>query len=67
MTGDLYFVLFLLFTAFILLAVLNIMTGIFVDRAIRISSEDRDGLILEKLHNERKMVEDSNTHTIITP
>merc|ERR1712178_209308 len=28
------------------------------DRAIRISSEDRDGLILEKLHNERIMVEE---------
>jgi hypothetical protein len=66
-TGDIYFCLFLLFTAFVLLAVLNIMTGIFVDRAMRIASEDRDGMILEKLYHERKMVEDlTRTFCIIT-
>jgi len=57
-TGPFYVFLFLLFTAFMILAVMNIMTGIFCDRAIRYSAEDREGMMAEKLFYERKMVED---------
>merc|ERR1712216_1382 len=56
--STLYYSIFLFFTAFFILAVMNIVTGVFVDRAMKVSHEDFDGMVLERLNYERHMVKD---------
>lgn len=46
---SLYRVLFLMFIAFSLFAAVNVVTGVFVESAMRTSEEDRDFLIQEEL------------------
>ena len=46
--GYFYYFLFLFFIAFAILALLNILTGLFVDRAMRGVAEDKDGMVLER-------------------
>merc|ERR1712203_895774 len=55
--SDLYFLLFLAYIAFTMFAILNIITGIFVDAALQTALSERD-LIMERQHDlERKSVE----------
>jgi hypothetical protein len=56
--GKIYYSLFLFFIAFIILALLNILTGIFVDRAMKASAEDKDGEAIALLKQEREIVSD---------
>jgi len=56
--GYTYYGLFLFFIAFVILALLNILTGLFVDRAMRGVAEDKDGMAIEKLHSDRAVVAD---------
>jgi len=46
-SGIIYYSLFLFYTAFASLAVLNVLTGMFVDAAMKISSEDDQSVIDE--------------------
>merc|ERR1719487_1045274 len=56
--GQLYYFTFIFFIAFVSLAVLNMLTGIFTEKAIRVASSDKAGVLLEHLQNEREMVEE---------
>jgi len=56
--GAYYYALFLFFIVFVILALLNILTGIFVDRAFKAVADDKDGMALEKLHTDRAVVRD---------
>jgi len=56
--GHFYYSLFLFFIAFVILALLNILTGLFVDRAMKGVAEDKDGMVLERLHSDRVLVTD---------
>jgi len=53
--GNIYYGLFLFYIAFVLFAFLNILTGIFVDGAIRASKGDMEGSILSRLEEERHL------------
>lgn len=53
-----YYSLFLFFIIFVFLALLNILTGIFVDRAFKAVADDKDGMALEKLYTDRAVVAD---------
>jgi hypothetical protein len=65
--GRVYYCLFLFFIAFIILALLNILTGIFVDRAMKASAEDKDGEALTRLNEERDAVADlCRLHCVIS-
>jgi len=52
-TSNAYYCLFVFYTGFCIFALLNILTGIFVDNAIKHSASDRDEVILEQLCEER--------------
>jgi len=56
--GGIYYIVFLFFIAFILLAVLNILTGIFVDSAMRVSAEDADGQVALHVDSEHATIQD---------
>merc|ERR1712232_172469 len=56
--GWLYCIAFLLFTFFFIFALFNILTGIFVEKAVLASQPDRDELILEQSRKARKETED---------
>jgi len=45
--GEHYFVIFELFMAFLTLAVLNILTGIFVEHAVEAAENDRDNIVFQ--------------------
>jgi len=45
--GEHYFVMFELFIAFLTLAVLNILTGIFVEKAVEAAENDRDNIVFQ--------------------
>lgn len=47
-TGDFYAVVFLFFTFFFSFALFNILTGVFVEKAVLAASPDRDELIMEQ-------------------
>lgn len=65
--GNFYFILFLFFISFIILALMNILTGIFVDRAMKASADDKDGEVLAKLTNDRSAVRDlCKLHCVIS-
>merc|ERR1719482_1807022 len=65
--GKFYYCLFLFFIAFIILALLNILTGIFVDRAMRATAEDKDGEAISKLEADREAVRDlCKLHCVIS-
>eukprot|EP00405_Crypthecodinium_cohnii_P048324 CAMPEP_0206607800 /NCGR_PEP_ID=MMETSP0325_2-20121206/52478_1 /ASSEMBLY_ACC=CAM_ASM_000347 /TAXON_ID=2866 /ORGANISM="Crypthecodinium cohnii, Strain Seligo" /LENGTH=137 /DNA_ID=CAMNT_0054125107 /DNA_START=26 /DNA_END=435 /DNA_ORIENTATION=- len=53
-----YQVLFLLFISFSTLAVVNIVTGIFVDSAFQCSRQDRESLVSEEILNREKYLKD---------
>jgi len=53
-----YRMLFLLFVSFSLFAVVNVVTGVFVESAIATSGQDRDTLIKEELHREQRYLID---------
>mmetsp|Transcript_9666 Transcript_9666/g.21562 ORF Transcript_9666/g.21562 Transcript_9666/m.21562 type:complete len:691 (-) Transcript_9666:128-2200(-) len=55
--GDGYSVLFLAYTAFFNFAVYNVLTGIFVERAMSVAEPGRDGMILELRRKERAELE----------
>merc|ERR1712137_308097 len=48
-TGMMYYALFLFYIAFLTFAVLNVLTGIFVDAAMSVAQKDRDSVISEEL------------------
>merc|ERR1712137_583320 len=48
-TGTMYYGLFLFYIAFLAFAVLNVLTGIFVDAAMSVAQKDRDNVIIEEL------------------
>jgi hypothetical protein len=50
--------LFLFFVAFVSLAILNMLTGIFTEKAIKVASSDKAGVLLEHLDSERELVEE---------
>lgn len=50
--GAHYYILFLFYIAFIVFAVLNVLTGIFVDQAMQMAALDRDNVIHEALERE---------------
>lgn len=54
--GKIYYATFLFFIAFIILAVLNILTGIFVENAMRAAAHDRDGHVMEEMDVEHGLV-----------
>jgi len=56
--GWLYCIAFLLFTFFFIFALFNILTGIFVEKAVLASQPDRDELILEQSRKARKETDD---------
>eukprot|EP00913_Durusdinium_trenchii_P018409 g17294.t1 len=58
MCGVFYTVLFLLFNFFFVFALFNIMTGVFVERALTAAIPDRDELIWEEQKKLAKQVED---------
>lgn len=45
--GEYYFVLFMFFIAFIIVALLNILTGIFVEQCVEAAMGDRDNVVIE--------------------
>lgn len=51
-------VFFCLYIAFAVLAVLNVITGVFVDNAIKASQQDADTIILEQTESRKKHIED---------
>eukprot|EP00928_Gymnodinium_smaydae_P014117 TRINITY_DN15113_c0_g2_i1.p1 TRINITY_DN15113_c0_g2~~TRINITY_DN15113_c0_g2_i1.p1 ORF type:complete len:671 (+),score=125.43 TRINITY_DN15113_c0_g2_i1:71-2083(+) len=51
-TGNFYGVLLLFYIAFFHFAVINVLTGIFVDHAQKVAQQDRDVLILEQRRKE---------------
>jgi len=51
-SSPVYYIVFLFYIGFTFFAVMNILTGIFVDNAIKLSSSDRDQVILENLEQE---------------
>jgi len=53
-TNIVYYVVFIFYVGFSHFAVLNVLTGIFVENAIKISTNDRDEVILESLEQERQ-------------
>jgi hypothetical protein len=55
--GDLYYWIFIFYITFILLAVLNILTGIFVENAIAVSQKDFEGHIAEKVQREQEIAD----------
>eukprot|EP00931_Biecheleriopsis_adriatica_P003954 TRINITY_DN10569_c0_g2_i1.p1 TRINITY_DN10569_c0_g2~~TRINITY_DN10569_c0_g2_i1.p1 ORF type:complete len:718 (+),score=127.25 TRINITY_DN10569_c0_g2_i1:74-2227(+) len=57
-TGSFYEVLFLLYTFFSVFALFNIMTGIFVERAMQASIPDRDEMIFEAQKKLQQQVEE---------
>merc|ERR1719265_1878038 len=52
--GDIYYGLFLFYIAFLTFAVLNVLTGIFVDNAMQVKQRDRDNVIQEEMERERR-------------
>jgi len=54
--SDMYYYLFMLYIGFTYFAVLNILTGIFVDNAIKHSSDDREHVVMEHLLKEQNFV-----------
>lgn len=55
-TGMHYYLLFLFYIAFLVFAVLNVLTGIFVDQALQIAQLDRDNVIKEEMEREKLFV-----------
>mmetsp|Transcript_91535 Transcript_91535/g.144652 ORF Transcript_91535/g.144652 Transcript_91535/m.144652 type:complete len:757 (-) Transcript_91535:32-2302(-) len=65
--GIAYYSMFLFFIAFIILALLNILTGIFVDSAMKVTAEDKDGEAVAKLAAERSTVLDlAKLHCVLS-
>ncbi|CAE7661253.1 CACNA1G [Symbiodinium pilosum] len=58
MCGPFYDILFLLYTFFFVFALFNIMTGVFVERALTAAIPDRDEMIWEEQKKLAKQVED---------
>jgi len=58
LTGQFYCVTFLFFTFFFQFALFNILTGVFVEKAVLASQPDRDDLILEQRKKHRKAVQE---------
>jgi len=46
-----YRMVFILFVSFAIFAVVNVVTGVFVESAIKTSGDDKDGLIKENIRN----------------
>merc|ERR1711865_208181 len=56
--GEAYFLMFVLFIAFLTLVVLNIMTGIFVEHASRVAQNDRDQILFDHDHRAKSFERD---------
>merc|ERR1719162_1571493 len=54
--GTAYEVLFMFFTFFFTFALFNILTGIFVEKAVSCSQPDRDDMVLEQRQKTRQDV-----------
>lgn len=52
-----YRVLFLCYIAFSIIAVMNIVTGIFVDSAVQCGSADRDTIVEEEIQNRKEFLD----------
>jgi len=61
MCGIFYTILFLLYSFFFVFALFNIMTGVFVERALTAAIPDRDEMIWEEQKKLAKQVEDFKT------
>merc|ERR1712100_429475 len=48
--------LFLFYTAFLSFAVMNVLTGIFVENALKVGELDRDNVIREELRREKSSI-----------
>lgn len=57
-TGEFYSMIFILFIIFIEIALLNVLTGIFVESAMKHAQPDRDALALDLRKEERRQEED---------
>eukprot|EP00747_Dinoflagellata_sp_TGD_P093837 gnl/TRDRNA2_/TRDRNA2_165896_c2_seq2.p1 gnl/TRDRNA2_/TRDRNA2_165896_c2~~gnl/TRDRNA2_/TRDRNA2_165896_c2_seq2.p1 ORF type:complete len:654 (+),score=125.26 gnl/TRDRNA2_/TRDRNA2_165896_c2_seq2:285-1964(+) len=55
--GDHYYMLFLFYTAFLMFAVLNVLTGIFVDAAMSAATEDHENVTVED-KQEHQVIDD---------
>jgi hypothetical protein len=59
--GMFYSATFLFFTFFFVFALFNILTGIFVEKAVLATQPDRDELILQQCHKSRKEADEFRT------
>jgi len=53
-----YGLMFLLYIVFILFGVLNVVTGVFVDRALEIAAQDKDFVVLEEMQSRKQEAKD---------
>merc|ERR1739847_141184 len=53
-----YYGVFIFFIAFVIIAALNILTGVFVEQAMTIGKNDTHGHIMEEVDRERTLVKD---------
>jgi len=56
--GEIYYFLFLLYVAALTFAILNILTGIFADEAMKIREGDQDNVIYEEIRKNQTITKD---------
>eukprot|EP00812_Abedinium_dasypus_P005616 NODE_1705_length_1078_cov_487.661779.p1 GENE.NODE_1705_length_1078_cov_487.661779~~NODE_1705_length_1078_cov_487.661779.p1 ORF type:complete len:327 (+),score=109.56 NODE_1705_length_1078_cov_487.661779:100-981(+) len=61
-----YYALFIIYVAFLAFAVLNVLTGIFVDAAMSVAAKDRDSVVHQELVLAQEYTQDMNAvlHTL---
>jgi len=59
--GAMYMGIFIFYTAFAIFAVVNIITGIFVDSALQSSQRDQDSIIQEQMHEKEEYMNQIHT------
>jgi hypothetical protein len=58
MAGELYYVLFLLYVATLTFAILNILTGVFAEEAMKVRQGDQENVIYEEMNRDKSVVKD---------
>jgi len=53
-SSPMYGFLFLFYIVFVIFGVMNVVTGVFVDKALEITSQDKEFVILEEIENRRE-------------
>jgi len=56
--GELYYILFLLYVAALTFAILNILTGIFAEAAMKIRQGDQENVIHEEMNRDKSTIND---------